>query len=150
MGYMWNPVLRVHKRNGGDERIDLVYDFQTPGNPVSIEVSPRYEILKQDDVNRNSQNVVMGIRYEVTFTFDIVTMDDHATLTRILRSLAREDHEVHLALDSVKEKVVQPVENPYSGPKPFNGRPQAGARFSLTVQTKNLEKYPAPIGEGLW
>lgn len=151
MGYSWsNAYFRVVPQDGTAATIRLSTAFAWCGGALKIDVTPEVEQINRETIDRALLTETLGYRYKIALTFAIGgNMSDHAALAAILSALSRSDADVYLSLDgSTERKVV--LSSPGYGPiKPFNGKPFAGAEFTLTVETSPLEDSIAPIGSGV-
>jgi hypothetical protein len=151
MGYGWqNAYFRLVPQDGPPTTIPLATAFAWCGGPLKTEVTPEAEQLKRVGINRDIHTETLGHRYKIAFTFAIGgSMADHAALAAIVSALSKATGQVFLSMDGQTEREVRLASNGYGQIKPFNGKPFAGAEFTLAVETVSIEDWISPIRTGV-
>lgn len=150
-GYRWQPFFRITPADGDQVLIDLSNDLQRiPGaGPASVSVKYQIDQKKREDVNGNSCHLTRGFRGEVAIELeDGGEMLDSDIVARVVNALRDSSSRVELSLDGMTWREVQITK--LEGPTPNKGKPAAGCRWNLTVQTVELIREITPLGSGCW
>lgn len=144
MGYRWHPVVRLVPAYGDARTIDLTQAFTDASGPVETEAGHREEIRRRTDVNRRSRPQIYGFRPFANFSFDILTMEDHASLVDIVGCLSEQDAKVYLSLDGgITEREV--ALRRYRGPRAIAGKQFVGGTYQLQIEAVDLIDRPAAM-----
>lgn len=121
-----------------------------PGaGPAAVTAKFQIDVKRREDVNGNSCNLTRGFRAEVSIEIeDGGEMLDSEIVARIVNALCDSSSQVELSLDGMTWREVQITK--LEGPTPNKGKPAAGCRWNLTVQTVGLIRQIAPLGAGCW
>jgi len=145
-GYAWHHMVKMVPEDGLTEVLDLMQELPDVRGPNRTVVSWTHEQDTRSDINKIRRQKHFGFRARVTIIMDILNINHHRVLVRIMNAFGDDTTDVFLSLDGgfLYRKVI--MTKPAS-PRPIRNLIVVGATFELTMETAELIDEMVPIAD---